>query len=349
MNRNLRIIFEKIKRQNELLELNLKDKIVITEAATGPYFVTAFIAAESGADVTAFVKDSKYGKAEDVILMNEKIRMKYGRECKINFTDKLDEEILKKADVITNSGHLRPIGEDILCNVKTDCVIPLMYEAWEYRAADLDINYCKEKKIKIGATNERHSCIEVFKYLGDMAIKLILDSGLSLYKNKFVLICNSDFGPYIANTLIKVCESVGVIDDPVRRDQYAGGIDHLGNFPEMKITEKYRNADGIIFTAYPFDNVWIGGSDSEIKISGILNEFNNPYLLRFAGDVDTESLSAGGIPFYPKEVKSGHMGILPSDIGYDPVIRLQSGGLKAAQLMLEGKTDYSNELLAEMM
>lgn len=349
MNRNLRIIFEKIKRQNELLELNLKDKIVITEAATGPYFVTPFIAAEAGADVTAYVKDSKYGKGVDVILLNEKIKLEYGSGCNINFTDKLDEKILMKADVITNSGHLRPIGEGILGNVKSECVIPLMYEAWEYREADLDINYCKEKKIKVGATNERHSCIEVFKYLGDMAIKLILDSGLSLYKNKFVLICNSDFGPYIANTLIKVCESVGVIDDPARRDQYAGGIDHLGNFPEIKITDKYRNADGIIFTAYPFDNSWIGKSDSEIKISGILNEFKNPYILRFAGDVDTETLRANDIPFYPEEVKSGHMGILPSDIGFDPVIRLQTGGLKAAQLMLEGKTDYRNELLAEMI
>lgn len=349
MNRNLKNVFDKLKKQNELLELNLKDKIVITEAATGPYFVTPFIAAEAGAVVTAYVKDSKYGKSKDVIEINEKIRHDYWKELKINFTDNFEESILKKADVITNSGHLRPLDKNLLSNIKTDCVIPLMYEAWEYRESDLDVNYCKAKNIKIGATNERHSCIEVFKYLGDMAIKLILDSGLSLYKNKFVLICNNDFGPYIANVLNRVCGNIGVIDTEQRRDLYDKGIDYLGTFPELNIPEKYRDADGVLFTAYPFDKNWIGTADTEIYVEKLYTEFNNPYILRFAGDVDTEELNSFKIPFYPKEVRSGHMGVLPSDIGYDPVIKLQSGGLKAAQLMLEGKTDFKDELLVEMM
>ena len=349
MRMDLRKIFKKIKRQNDLLELDLKNKTVITEAATGPYFVTPFIAAMAGAEVTAFVKDTKYGRSDEVISMNEKIRNEFLSDSVINFTDILDENILQRADIITNSGHLRPLDENKLKYVKSECVIPLMYEAWEFRASDLDIQFCKKNNIKTGATNERHHFVEVFKYLGDMGIKLILDSGLSLYKNKFVLICNNDFGPYIANALIKTCENVGVIDYPERIHLYDKDIDHIGVFPDLNIPEKYKDSEGIIFTAYPFDNNFSGTKGSEIEADKLLTEFNEPFVLRFAGDIDTEALTAADIPFYPEEVKKGHMGILPSDIGFDPVIKLQSGGLKAAQLMMEGKTHYRDELLVEMM
>jgi len=46
-------------------------------------------------------------------------------------------------------------------------------------------------------------------------------------------------------------------------------------------------------------------------------------------------------------VPSGHMGILPSTIGIDPIIRLQSGGLKVAELMLKGETSYNGRLIVE--
>jgi hypothetical protein len=348
---DLKKIFDKISKQNSLLELDLKNKTVLTEAATGPYFVTPFIAAMAGAEVVAFVKDSKYGKADDVIRMNENIRDKYFKNLRLVFTDKIEEKVFRESDVITNSGHLRPLDKRMLSKVKADCVIPLMYEAWEYRETDIDLEYCIERNIKVGATNERHSGVEVFKYLGDMAIKLILDSGLSLYRNKFVLICNNDFGPFIANTLSKVCENIGVIDVHERKDLYIKikEVDFIGDFPKIIIPDKYRDADGIIFTAYPFDKSWIGSEDSDISVDKLLKEFNDPFLLRFAGDVDTRSLTSAGIKFYPEEVKSGHMGILPSDIGFDPVVKLQSGGLKAAQLMMERKTDYRNESLVELM
>ena len=41
-----------------------------------------------------------------------------------------------------------------------------------------------------------------------------------------------------------------------------------------------------------------------------------------------------GLKIFSRHVHSGHMGILPSAIGYDPIIRLQSGGLKAGEALL---------------
>ena len=51
------------------------------------------------------------------------------------------------------------------------------------------------------------------------------------------------------------------------------------------------------------------------------------------GDINTNDLDHADISYYPSFVNSGHMGILPSDIGYDPVIRLQTAGLKVGQLL----------------
>ena len=62
----MRKVLYKIKKQINELSLNLSDKILLTEAATGPYIVTSIIGALAGAKVFAFAKDSRYGSAQDV-------------------------------------------------------------------------------------------------------------------------------------------------------------------------------------------------------------------------------------------------------------------------------------------
>ena len=345
----MRKVLNKIIKQINELSLNLSDKILLTEAATGPYIVTSIIGALAGAKVYAFAKDSKYGSAQEVFDSNREILNELKLNLDINYIESLESSIISKADIITNSGHLRPLNRSTLQYVKKGCVIPLMYESWELRESDLDIEYCREKNITIGATNERHPIINVFSYLGDMAIKQILDSGTCLYGNRFVLICNNHFGPYIAKTVSKACNGLGVIGLKERREEYDDNIDWLSDFPEIKITDKYRDCEAIIFTAYPFDKNWIGNDQSLIPVSKLTAEFNYPHLLRYAGDIDTELSKYKSLKYFPLKVQSGHMGVLPSDIGFDPVIRLQSGGLKAGELMLYGKTDYKKEVLVELL
>jgi len=345
----LKKVLYKIKKQIDELALNLSEKVLITEAASGPYIVTSIIGALAGAKVFALAKDSRYGTAFEVFDATRKILKDLKLELDIRYIDSLESSIISEADIITNSGHLRPLNSNILQHVKKGCVIPLMYESWELRESDLDIEYCRENSIPVGATNERHPDINVFSYLGDMAIKQILDSGICLYENRFVLISNNQFGPYIAKTLSKVCKNLGVIDLKERRGAYEDKIDWLSDFPEIKVSDKYRDCEAIIFTAYPFDISWIGDDQSVIPVSKLTEEFNDPFLLRYAGDIDTVKSDSKGLKYFPKKVQSGHMGVLPSDIGFDPVIRLQSGGLKAGELMLQGKTEYKDEILVELL
>ena len=67
--------------------------------------------------------------------------------------------MVAQADIITNSGHVRPIDAEMIGWMKPTAVIPLMYEAWEFRDADLDLAACQRRGIVVAGTNERHPAI----------------------------------------------------------------------------------------------------------------------------------------------------------------------------------------------
>lgn len=342
------MLLDKLRERIEALELNLEGLTVLTEAASGPYIVTPVIAALAGAKVYAYAKNSVYGTAVEVISETTSL-IKNAKEKALNidFIQQINPEIIGESDIITNSGHLRPLNADMLKFAKKGVVIPLMYEAWEWRNADIDLSFVRKNKIKIGATNERHPEIDVFNYLGDMALKQIFDAGITPYSNIFILVCNNDFGPYIAKVLSKNCKKLGIVDLTENKSKYDHSVvEWIGDFYDFSIPEHFMNAEAIIFTAYPFDKTWIGDNLSvspKLFSSGI----KNPFILRYAGDVDLKSLEYHGIRYYPSSVKSGHMGILPSAIGYDPIIRLQSGGLKVGEALITGKFILNGELIGE--
>jgi hypothetical protein len=344
------MLIDKLIAQVKSLNLNLNGKVVLTEAASGAYVVTPLLAAIAGAKVYAFSKTTSYGTVEDIFANTQRF-VDEDKQLKldITFITELSPEIISQVDIITNSGHLRPLNESILQYAKDSLVIPLMYEAWEWRDSDIDIKYVQKRGFKIGATNERHPQIDVFNYLGDMVLKQIFDVGICPYGNSFILLCNNDFGPFIAKTLSKLCLNLGVIDLDSNKEKYdLDIIDWIGGFPNVKVPEKYKKSEAIIFTAYPFDRLWIG-EDKPIDIHSLIEQFETPFTLRFCGDIDCEVFDKYALNYYPKEVKSGHMGILPSAIGYDPIIRLQSGGLKVGELMLKKETIFAGETLLEYL
>lgn len=216
------MVIGKIQEAIDRLELDLSGKTVLTEAATGAYTVTPVIAAMAGARVFAFTKNTRYGSVDEVRSQTLSLLNQSGKNNpELEVIDRLPEDVIACADVITNSGHLRPLDESKLRHISTHAVIPLMYEAWEWRDADLDLEFCKKHNIKVGATNERHPGVDVFNYLGDMAIKLILDAGFTFQNNKFVLVSNNDFGPFIAKKLSTIT-SLAVCDLASRRKNYEG-------------------------------------------------------------------------------------------------------------------------------
>ncbi len=344
------MLIDKLYERVDALNLNLNNRTVLTEAASGAYVVTSLLAAIAGAKVYAFARSTRYGTVEEVFANTRKLANQCRTKLDITLIDELTPEIIAQADVITNSGHLRPLNEQILRHAKDTAVIPLMYEAWEWRDADMDIEYVRKRGFKIGATNERHPEVDVFNYLGDMALKQIFDAGICPYKNRFVLICNNAFGPYIAKVVAKVCDGLAVIDTDENKPSYSNldNVEWIGGFPNVQVPHAFRRAEAVIFTAYPFDQNWIG-EHTAVNVQQLKRAFDDVLVLRYAGDVDLKALDREGIRYFPEHVSSGHMGVLPSAVGADPIIRLQAGGLKAAEALITGTYEHNNVPVVELV
>ena len=88
----------------------MRGRVVVTEAATGAYGVTPVLAALAGArEVHAVAGDSRFGTAEEAIASTENLAAAAGVGDRIELLTSKDAAPLEDADIVTNSGHLRPL------------------------------------------------------------------------------------------------------------------------------------------------------------------------------------------------------------------------------------------------
>jgi hypothetical protein len=88
--------------------------------------------------------------------------------------------------------------------------------------------------------------------------------------------------------------------------------------------------DAVVVALLPRPESRLG--EEEAKAIG--RRWPGTVVVQFWGDVDREAMQEQGIRCWPKEAPvSGHMGILPSDLGPDPIVRLQAGGLKVGEIL----------------
>jgi hypothetical protein len=74
--------------------------------------------------------------------------------------------------------------------------------------------------------------------------------------------------------------------------------------------------------------------------------------VQFWGDIDRVSLGAAGVSYWPVQAPPpGHMAVLPSEPGPEPVVRLQAGGFKVGSVLLKppaDRTAFDLEFLDEL-
>lgn len=302
-------------------QLDLSGLTVLTEAATGAYAVTPVLAALAGADVYALAARTPYGSSDEIRQATAELARLAGVADRIHLVPNKKAVDIGEADIVTNSGQVRPIDRKMVSRMKPSAVVPLMYESWEYRPTDVDLDACKSRGIVVAGTNERHPDVEVFSFLGQMALKQLHDAGIAVRGSQILLLCDNDFGSYIVRDLesagasVSTCQSLETDEIPV-------------------------DCDAVIVALRPGDEpVLAAGS------SGLLNDkAAGAVLVQYWGDVDRDELAGAGVPVWPPRAPStGHMGILPSALGPEPVVRLQAGGLKVGQLLANGLHQASPE------
>jgi hypothetical protein len=223
-------------------------------------------------------------------------------------------EVIGTADIVTNSGQVRPIDAAMVAQMKPTAVIPLMYESWEYREADVDLDACHVRNLLVAGTNENHPFVDFHAIIGAMAIRQLHDAGVAVYGYRILLLCDNPFGPIIVQSL------KGSGADVMKTSQLTAAA--------LRIPY-----DAVLVALRPSNRIRLGAADTQL----LRDQAPGTVVIHFWGDSDYAALTAAGIPVWPAEPPlAGHMGILPSALGPGPVIRLQAGGLKVGELLARG-------------
>jgi len=331
------------------LDLDLSHLVVLTEAASGNYIFTPLIAAVANADkVIAVTKDSKYGKAKDVIENTLLFAKYFDVDEKIQVFDVLKPAIIEKADIVTNLGFLRPINKDFISHLKTTAVIPLMYETWEFREQDLDLRECWKNGIPVLGTNENHEALRIFDYVGHLCLKKLYEAEVEVFQSKIVLVGDNRFGKNIVKTLSAVDAEVLCVTKAEEKEiRELGGTKIGDSLKESNVQDKIRSCEAIIINTYPSLDVIIG-ENGDISAKRLKELAHGIAIVQLNGQVDRKSLDDYGFVYLPKEEPiAGHMGWTLADLGPKPLIALHTGGLKVGELLARAKLKGLHRIEAE--
>lgn len=307
-------------------DLNLSDLTVYTEAASGSYMLTPILPLVAGADhVYAQARDSRFGSAEDVISQTSKIADSLGYRDKISFLTKRCHDSLAKADIITNSGFVRPIDRDLISVLKPTAVVPLMWETWEFRREDFDLDFCKEKGILVLGTNERKSPCDMLNYIGLSGLKLLFELG---YDGGDVLLLGN--APIPASPILEYLKSIGIKVFWVSEDSAADiGYSDLSTFFK-KDGQKFS----VILLAEHSIKDLILGEEGFLSLD-LISQINPEIKIGImCGNVNILELQNSSLCYYPKHIAPvGYMSYQPSMLGPRPVLSLYAAGLRVGEIM----------------
>jgi len=293
------------------IDLDLSGAVVLTEAATGAYAVTAALAALAGADhVYARCRASRHGTIEAAWAETIQLARLAGVAARLQLLTESTAAVTARVDIVTNSGHVRPIDEQLVGWMKPTAVVSLMYEAWEHRPTDIDLAACERRGIAVAGTNERHPAIDTFAVLGDMAIELLSDARVGVRGARVLLLCDNPFAEFIADGLVNA----------------GARVDIVPALPEASARSSYE----VVLVALQPGPEPFGAEPART----IAASWPGALVAQFWGDVDREAFARAGIRVWPRAApEPGHMGVLPSAVGPEPLVRLQAGGLKVGEIL----------------
>jgi len=283
------------------------------------------IAAKAGAKrVIAYAKSSRYATAAQAKRVIGKISRLYQTE-QIEVITRLSNGIISEADIVTNSSSLRPLDKKFIEAMKEVAVIALMYESWEFRPSDLDLEAAKAKGIMVMGTNE--SAAGIFDYVKPLVVKMIFEAGLEVWGNNFLIISSDNFGPKLKEVLISLGAKTKLFGSKAPFD-----LAKLG----------WTRVDGIIMADVTSDKTLVGRGGI-IDIAALKKNHPEAKIIQFAGEVETEQLSAANIDYYPKHyVGARHMGQTMADLGPKAVIEYLAAGLKVGEEMRRARDNYDD-------
>ncbi len=309
------------------LSLDLTGLTVLTEAATGLFAMTASVASLAGAkQVMVMGKDSRFGSAKEATDATLDLAREWGCIRALSVVENRSDPVLSEADIVTNLAGVRPIDAELIGRLKSTAVIPLMFEAWEYRPEDIDLNAARARQLMVMGTNEDHPEVDVLSYLGPLACKLFLEASIELYGSRIAVLGSGVFLDKAVTYLKQANAEVAVIE-----------VDKGGSYSADVMRESLKNADGLLVVEHHNKSALLGADAplSEREIS----EINQGLVVaHITGNLNRENLVSAGMCSVPGHfAPPGYMSVTTAYVGPKPLIRLHAGGLKVGEIMARAR------------
>lgn len=313
-------------------ELDLAGLVVYTEAASGAYRFNAIMAGVAGAEqVFAVTADSAYGAGADVREDTERLAEKFGVADRVEVTlEKIPDQV-GAADVITNSGFVRPIDRHLIGWAKPTAVVPLMWEPWEIRRDELDVAACKERGVLVLGTRESAPPCDMRPYSGILGARLVLELGLEIRETRVILVGDQ---PTLGVPIREHLERLGArvawfgtaAPDAQRYDRLHDHVVAEGSRSDVLLIADHAAAQCLL------------GDDAPLQVSTLERHAPNLRIGVVAGQVDEPRLRRSSLVYHPPDIAPpGYMSYHPYVLGVRPVLELYAAGLKVGEAMARAR------------
>lgn len=318
------------------LQLDLSGLEVLTEVASGCYAWNPILAALAGAKVHCLGRDSSHGLFKENKNRLQSLSEKLGLSHQIiQISDDPSHLELSNINIVTNSGLLRPIDNNIISKLNTKAVISLMWETWEFRSTDIDIKSAQKHKIPVIGTNE--DFIDMHDYNGYYMLKLLFDMKIEVYHNHIVII-----GHRPACHCVDLFKRMGVeytwFSSRYEEDN------SCFHYDDIEKLLSFDHVDAILFADHE-SRFQIVGRNCKVSFHDLKTKYPQVRIGHVCGGIDLKELRETKLFFYPEEIKEvGFMSYQPNEIGPQPVLELFGAGLKVGEIAARQRSnDYSIE------
>jgi len=222
-------------------KLNLAGKTVFTEYASGNYYYTAVAAKLAGANrVYAYYP---FGERDEML--------------KEGIIKTSDRGFISEADIVTNSGNVRPITCQDICSMKSEAVIALMMMKSQVRKGDVDFYCAKKSKIRVVGTDEER--IGILDSIPFKIMKVCFEADLSVWKDKFFLISDGKIQRIIKNFFEKSDIHINIEDIDVFYDAVV-----VSDYSKKRLSNEISKIIEKLYSINPLIQViWISGALDE--------------------------------------------------------------------------------------
>jgi hypothetical protein len=310
-------------------ELDLSGLVVLTEAASGPYLHTPLLAALAGAErVYAVTADSRYATGAEVRVATEAEAERRGVAGVVEVLDEREPRAVAAADIVTNSGFVRPIDAALVAQLKPTAVVPLMWETWEVREGEVDFDACRAHGVLVLGTDEAVPALSMEPWAGFLAMKLLFELGLEGYRSRVVLLGGQEM---FGRSVWKHLRAVGI-----EVAWFAEGEPEARPYAEAAefLRGEGRDYDALLVFEHEQDLQLVGDG-------GVVESDDVPAAMAvgvMTGRVDADALRARGVNVVPEVMRPFRYETYETfRLGPRPVLDLYAAGLKVGEAMARAR------------